>query len=375
MRISLKATHLGLLNSVLRIPFRYGVACLTRCPQAVLQVKIECSEGVHAGYSGDCLPPSWFDKSPERDFEQQITDMLTVICLAESIFLEEAASPIEFFSAWSIVYERVQDRCRQLGLTPLLASFGVSMVERAVMDAMARAAKLSFARAVRSNLYTVRAGRDGLPLTSFDWLPARPLRRLYVRHTVGLSDPLTAVDVDGEWLNDGFPYTLEEYLQRSGVRYFKIKVSNQLDHDLGRLLTIVRLVEKHRGTGYALTLDGNEQYKTAADFDTLIDAITAHDELRTMWNNVVAIEQPLHRGIALEEAHTAGIRALAKRKPVIIDESDGDLDAYPRAVELGYRGVSSKNCKGTLRSLMNARRTWELNQNPFLGSFNFGSVC
>jgi hypothetical protein len=45
-------------------------------------------------------------------------------------------------------------------------------------------------------------------------------------------------------------------------------------------------------------------------------------------------------------------------KPVIIDESDGALDAYARAVDVGYRGVSSKNCKGAIRSLLNAGLTW-----------------
>ena len=41
MRISLKETRLGLRNSTTRIPFRYGAACLTKCPQAVLKVVID----------------------------------------------------------------------------------------------------------------------------------------------------------------------------------------------------------------------------------------------------------------------------------------------------------------------------------------------
>ena len=39
---------------------------------------------------------------------------------------------------------------------------------------------------------------------------------------------------------------------------------------------------------------------------------------------------------------------------MIIDESDGDLDSFERAVELGYRGVSTKNCKGLFKALANA---------------------
>ena len=70
MQLSLKETRVGLLNSTTRIPFRYGKACLTRCPQAIVRVLIEADGKRQAGYSGDCLPPSWFDKSPDKDYAQ-----------------------------------------------------------------------------------------------------------------------------------------------------------------------------------------------------------------------------------------------------------------------------------------------------------------
>jgi hypothetical protein len=41
---------------------------------------------------------------------------------------------------------------------------------------------------------------------------------------------------------------------------------------------------------------------------------------------------------------------------VIIDESDDTLDAFPRAKALGYKGVSSKTCKGIYKSIINAAR-------------------
>ena len=52
---------------------------------------------------------------------------------------------------------------------------------------------------------------------------------------------------------------------------------------------------------------------------------------------------------------------LSQIKPIIIDESDGTLDAYPRAIDLGYRGVSSKNCKSAIKSVLNAGLTWLAN--------------
>jgi hypothetical protein len=41
---------------------------------------------------------------------------------------------------------------------------------------------------------------------------------------------------------------------------------------------------------------------------------------------------------------------------VIVDESDGELDAFVRARARGYTGISSKTCKGIYRSLLNATR-------------------
>ncbi len=362
MRISLKESRLGLLNSTTRIPFRYGQACLTRCPQATLRVTIETGGKLQCGYSGDCLPPSWFDKSPGKSFSQQIDDMLAVIKLAEKTFAEELASETDFFPAWLIAYERIHSRAAEWQLTPLLASFGVSMVERAILDAMCRTARVSFFQAARANLFgivpsDVHAALSGIAIA--ECLPKTPSQRVFVRHTVGLSDPLTAADIPaGQRLNDGFPQALEEYIGQSGLRYFKIKVSNRLDHDLARLQQIASLVEHQRGADYGVTLDGNEQYKSAADFQGLIDAIQATPGLNTLWSNTICIEQPLERSIALDAQHTNGIRELARQKTVIIDESDGTLDAYNQAIEVGYRGVSSKNCKGPIKSLLNACLTW-----------------
>jgi hypothetical protein len=66
----------------------------------------------------------------------------------------------------------------------------------------------------------------------------------------------------------------------------------------------------------------------------------------------VYIEQPITRSRALG----GDISALAEDKPVIIDESDDSLEAFPRARRLGYSGVSSKTCKGIYKSILNAAR-------------------
>ena len=365
MRLAIKSSRLGLRNSVTRIPFRYGGACLERCPQAVVEVVIETAGHLQAGYGGDCLPPAWFDKSPDRDYAQQITDMLATIEESRRSFCHEFTRPRSFIDGWWNAYQQAHAWAAERSLTPLLASFGVSLWERALMDAIARVHRVSFATALRNDLYEIDPGCVHSELTGMrpvDWIPDRPLNTIYIRHTVGLGDPLTLADMaDDERLDDQSPQTLEEYLQRCRVCYLKIKLSNQLDHDIQRLTKIGTLLERHLGTEFHVTLDGNEQYSRAEDFEELLERLHDAPMLETIWKNTLLIEQPLARNIALDNAHTEGIRQLAAKRPVIIDESDGTLGDYPLAMQLGYRGVSSKACKGPIKSILNAGLTWRAN--------------
>jgi hypothetical protein len=362
MRAALKESALGLRNSTTRIPFRYGKATLTRCPQAVLRVTVDCDGVVQHGFSGDCLPPGWFDKSPGKSFRCQLDEMLRVIAFSQQAYADALASPTEFFPAWRSADERIGRQAGEWGLPPLLASFGSSLVERAILDAACRRHNAGFAAALRQNLFGIDAGLIHHELRGTaprDWLPQAPLTSVFARQTVGLLDPLTLDEIaPADRLDDGWPQAIEEYATRRGVRYYKVKVSNRLEADLDRLTRLARLLERHLGREYRLTLDGNEQYTHASDFAALVSSILARRELATLWENVLAIEQPFDRAIALDPAHTAGIRELSRVKPLIIDESDGTLDAYPQALAIGYRGVSSKNCKGAIRSVLNAGLTW-----------------
>jgi hypothetical protein len=38
---------------------------------------------------------------------------------------------------------------------------------------------------------------------------------------------------------------------------------------------------------------------------------------------------------------------------MLIDESDAEVDSFTTAMRLGYRGVSTKNCKGIVKSFLN----------------------
>ena len=59
---------------------------------------------------------------------------------------------------------------------------------------------------------------------------------------------------------------------------------------------------------------------------------------------------------------------------MLIDESDAELDSFTRAVALGYRGVSTKNCKGIVKSFLNRSLVERENRGRALGQRLFMSA-
>ncbi len=55
------------------------------------------------------------------------------------------------------------------------------------------------------------------------------------------------------------------------------------------------------------------------------------------------------------------MKALSDQVPIEIDESDADVTVFPLARALGYRGISSKSCKGFYRALINRARIAQWN--------------
>ncbi len=185
----------------------------------------------------------------------------------------------------------------------------------------------------------------------------RPGRTIAARHTVGLLDPIVAADqAPGERVNDGLPETLEEVVRAYRTRYFKLKVAGNVKADLDRLARIAAVLDRDAGD-YLATLDGNEQYDSVDGIAELWRRMQETPSLARLVKATLFIEQPIKRASALEKP----VDALAKLKPLIIDESDGELASFPAALALGYTGVSSKNCKGLYKSILNAARVAMLN--------------
>ena len=316
----------------LRMPFRFGVVTLTESPQAFVRARIRLEDGRESeGAAAELLAPKWFDKDPALSNEDNYDQLRASLGRArEQVLAHEART------AWAHASPG----------KGLVENYGPALIDRALLDALCRALGVSFYRAVQTNL--VGAGNfEGMDLGSF-FATLKPRVAIAARHTVGLVDPITAADQTAR-VGDGLPETLEEVAARYGHRYFKLKVGGDMRADVERLAAIASVLDRIADP-YHVSLDGNEQYEDMQGVAALWAAMKAEPRLRRLVDSVLFVEQPVKRSRALER-NVEGID-----KPVIIDESDDSLDAFPRAKALGYRGVSSKTCKGLYKSLINRAR-------------------
>ena len=351
MRFSVRAIDFFERDVRLRMPFRFGVTTLTAAPQAFARARIRLENGKEGeGAAAELLAPKWFDKDRDLSDEENFEQLRTSLRIARGAYL--AGGENTAFGHWIENYGPQIAIAATQGLNLLVAGYGPALIDRALLDALCRALGVSFYAAVEKNLPRIAAPAWQEDLGAFDmdeFLEGlKPAKEIAARHTVGLLDPLVAAE---KKLADALPETLEEVIARYGHSWFKLKLCGDAKADLERLSAIAAVLERS-GRPYQATLDGNEQFADADAVLALWRQLKAAPQLKRLVSSIAFIEQPIRRDKAL----SSDVSELAEERPLIIDESDDSLEAFPRARRLGYTGVSSKTCKGFYKSLLNRAR-------------------
>ena len=342
---------------LLRLPFRFGVVTLTECPQAFVRARIELADGRTCwGVAAELMAPKWFDKDMALSNADNFAQLRMVLRMAREGYLSDA-SAASAFCHFACHHDAHLAAAAARGFNPLLASYGPALLDRALLDALCRAQDMSFYQAMQVNLPGIGAAHPSFAPIDFGRFLGglAPAPTIEARHTVGLLDAITGADL-GQRVDDGLPETLEEVQQRYRHRYFKLKLAGNLSADLERLGAIAALLDR-LDQPYFVSLDGNEQYLEAAGVAELLACMRAAPHLQRLYGSMLFIEQPIARKLALE----VDLRNVALDRPVIIDESDGELDSFEQARAQGYAGVSSKTCKGLYKSVLNAARCAQWN--------------
>lgn len=138
-------------------------------------------------------------------------------------------------------------------------------------------------------------------------------------------------------------------LQR-GIRAFKIKtLGRDNDADARRTAEIFRAA---RGWGIAapvLSVDSNEGHRDSAAVLDYLERLEAIDG--EAYAALAYLEQPTSRDIV---ACPQDWRAVAARKPVLLDEGLTSLELLPMVEQQGWSGLALKTCKGHSFALASA---------------------
>jgi hypothetical protein len=322
-------------------PFRFGAVVINATPQAFVRVEIEVEgKGRATGASAEFLVPKWFDKRPHLSPEQTVDELRRSLLIARDIYLAHSAYETAFGLHAACIGAQVE-ACVREDIPPLAAAYGPAEIDKAILDALLRCTGGNFFDGMKSNIAGVdaRLSRDLIDADMSRFLAGRNrLEHVAIRHTVGMDDK-----VEGE---GGVADTKEN----AGARYFKLKLNGDPQHDADRLTRI----GKELATlpyDYRVTLDANEQYADLVALSSLVEQLDRDTALRPIAQKLLYIEQPMPRDITRQSP----LGALARRD-FIVDEADDSYDAFPAARALGYRGISSKSCKGIYKSVINATR-------------------
>ncbi|MEO6594828.1 MAG: hypothetical protein ABIP94_08760, partial [Planctomycetota bacterium] len=323
------------------------LTCRTTCVD-------EAGLAVH-GWSADLMVPRWFRKDTQATPREDADELYASAVAAAAAGTAHGKAPSTPFDLWRDVFrERVGSRPDDAP-DLLVRGFGTALLERAVLDAACRAAAQPFAAALRADVFGFHPGDVHGELADWDWQAAlpKPRARIAVRHTIGMLDVLRTRDLDsGRAVDDGLPQTLEQDLAAYGLRWFKVKVGAGHVADRARLSDLAAFFAE-RDLALRLTLDGNEQFEDLAQLADLLEAVATEPAGRELLRAVAWIEQPLPRAATFAKAHHRDLARVTAFAPLILDEADATPSSFPRALSIGYRGVSVKNCKGVFRALCN----------------------
>lgn len=366
--VEVKEIDLRLMNVRTRIPFKYGITVLRACPHVFLKLVCEVDGVRSSGVAADHLAPKWFTKNPQTPFEEDAREMIEVI--------RHAADHAVLAGRMNDVYSLVSRICmeqsiwaKEKGWPALLAQFGTSLAERAIIEAFCRVKGITFSQALAGNALGIRFSGfadERLMLdhhelgdtTPAHWIAREPLKQVYARFTVGMLDFLTDAEIPAEErVEDGLPQSLESAISCYGLSQFKLKLAGKAEVDIPRLRRIFELVGRLAPSNWSYTLDANENFREVEPFRDLWETLGADANLKEALARVQFIEQPFHRDIALSVEVKKGLVEWEKSgglPPIIIDESDGSAGSALAALECGYAGTSHKNCKGVIKSVANA---------------------
>ncbi len=351
-------------DEVFRTPLKFGTGVVRAITGLTVRARVETPSGRQAdGWGHILLSDLWaFPGSvPHEQRDAAMRDLAQRFC---SLLLDQPdfAHPLEH-------YLRLKPELPALAADvtadhhlpepfPLLAALVCSApADAALHDAFGRLHGLSAYQACGPEFVghdlSVWCGPEFAGKHLSQYLRPVPKPSLPIFHLVGGLDKLRRSEVTEDDPHDGLPVSLEEWIERDGLRCFKVKLTGaDTDWDVERTAQVAEVITAtYQRLGLAdrfyLSADSNENNPNPESVVEYLEKLRARSP--QAYDALLYLEQPTERDLS---AHRFDMREITKYKPVVADEGITDVEKLRLARELGWSGVGLKTCKGHSSTLL-----------------------
>ena len=357
---TIEDASLYFLPAKMRTPLRFGDQTLTAitCARVAVKVKNELGKEI-IGWGETPLSVGWVWPSslPYKLREDALKDFCRLLTY-EMKNLQDSGHPFEISHRY--ISERLPEIRREyskslpeefpeLAALSCFASFDIAMYDAygkmhgvKVFETF----NSQYMNGDLSHYLTADNGYDFSGKYPQDFFSKTIHDKLPVWHLVGGLDPLNESELKGNEPKDGYPNTLEEWINKDGLKCLKIKLKgNNAEWDIERLKKIGEISKKMNVDW--LTADFNGKVKEAKYVNDILDYF--RDKHPEIYGKILYIEQPFHHDLKKypKDAHSC-----SSRKPLFMDESAHDWTYVRMGFHQGWNGVALKTCKTLTGALL-----------------------
>ncbi|MCS7112465.1 MAG: mandelate racemase/muconate lactonizing enzyme family protein [Nitrososphaerota archaeon] len=359
----------------LRIPLKFGSVVVEESISLIVKALARNRSGREAvGLGSMPLVCEWAFPNPRVEYEDKLEAMKIVAERYAKLIEDESRSgvyrhPIDWFIQLEKDIARITDSVsRDLNLKvqlPILAALvAVSPIDAAIHDGFGKVNGICSydgysPRFMERDLSFYLGSRFKGKWLS-DYVKPRYEDKIPVFHLVGGLDKLTRDEAGFDDPKDGFPVSLEEWIERDGVFCFKVKLTGtDIDWDVRRTIAVAEVAsEALRARGvdeYYLSVDSNEMHRSPGNVLEYLRRVKS--EAPNIFDRILYVEQPVSRDIA---SHRFDMKPVSQVKPVLVDEGATNLESFDLALSLGWSGVALKTCKCHSSALLMVAKSEEL---------------
>ena len=349
-----------------RAPYQFGGRTVDHVTLLNVDVRVATASGKEAkGFGSMPLGNAWSFLSQQVTYDQSLEAMKQLAGKIRSITAgyDLAAHPIEINHELEPQYlKAATEVSRALKLAEpipkLCTQVTASAFDAALHDAFGKANGIScylgYGKQYMARDLSHYLGPEFRGEYLDRYVLKRPTPSIFLYHSVGASDPITAQDIK-QRIGDGLPETLPEWIERDQITHLKIKLNGaDLKADVERVVSIEHAAaETQRRLGvkqWKYCCDFNERCQDVGYLMSFLDQIKQRTP--EVLSRLQYIEQPTARDLKANLNNR--MHEAAKIVPVVIDESLVDLESFHLSRELGYSGVALKVCKGQSHAVLMA---------------------